>query len=51
MVPEGEVTKVFKDKKKCIVEVIQEKVHESIDKDKEELAIEKLQDMEWNKRL
>ena len=46
---QGEVTKVFKNKKKPTVEVVWEKVEESIDRDKEEITIVELQDRKWNK--
>ena len=40
---------MFKNKKKPTVEVIWEKVEESIDRDKEEITIVELQDRKWNK--
>ena len=46
---QGEVTKVFKNKKKPTVEVFWEKVEKSIDRDKEEITIVELQDRKWNK--
>ena len=45
---QGEVKKVFKNKKKPTVEVVWEKVEESIDRDKEEITIVELQDRKWN---
>ena len=40
---------MFQHKNKTKVEVIWEKVQESIDKDKEEITIVELQDRKWNK--
>ena len=46
---QGEVTKVLQNKKKTMVEVVWDKVEESIDRDKEEITIVELHDRKWNK--
>ena len=46
---QGEVIKVIQNNNKTMVEVVWEKVQESIDRDKEEITIVKLHDRKWNK--
>ena len=46
---QGEITKVFKNKKKPTVEVGWDEVQELIDKGKEEISVVELHDRKWNK--
>ena len=46
---QGEVIKVIQNNNKTMVEVVWEKVQESIDRDKEEITIVELHDRKWNK--